>query len=87
MQATGTLAGIPDLFVLHGGRLHGIELKRPPKTLASGKASSAKPAVSEAQTEIMRRLAIAGAPCRVCRSVEEVAAFLTECGVPLKGRV
>jgi len=86
-KAMGRVAGIPDLFVLHNGRLHGIELKRPPKTLASGKVSKAKPVTSDAQDDAMRRLMIAGAPCRVCRSIDEVADFLTQCGVPLKARV
>lgn len=86
LKAQGLVPGIPDLFVLHEGRLLGIELKAPPPRLASGKTSAAKPSVSDAQVDVMARLEAAGAPCRVCRSIDDVAAFLTEHGVPLKAR-
>lgn len=86
LKATGSLAGIPDLFVFYEGKLIGLELKRPPKLLTSGKVSKAKPVVSDAQTDVHARLNRAGAQCFVCRSVGEVEAALKLCGVPLGRR-
>lgn len=82
----GLVPGIPDLFVLYQGRLTGIELKRPPATLKNGAKSQAKANLSESQQAITPRLEAAGARCFVCRSLDDVQAALTACGVPLERR-
>lgn len=85
-KAMGRVAGIPDLFVLHGGLLVGIELKRPQGLTKAGRPSKAAIPPSDAQKAVLARLTAAGAPCRICRSIDEVAAFLEEAGIPLKTR-
>ncbi len=56
--------GVPDICIIHKGRSIFIELKTPDG------------AVSDTQTEVMQALTLAGAVCTVCRSLDEVAAFL-----------
>lgn len=83
LVALGVKEGIPDIWVLFHGRLHGIELKAPPKVLKRG-ASRAKPRLSDAQKEMHPRLEAAGAVVTVARSLEEVERFLRLHGVPLR---
>lgn len=66
--------GIPDICIIHKGRSLFIELK------------TDRGVVSKVQTEMMEALTLAGAVCTVCRSLEEVAAFL-EMTIGLKARV
>lgn len=69
--APGTLAGIPDLCVVFGGKPLFIELK------------TAKGAVRPAQRWVRDRLTAAGAIVTICRSVEAVEEFLAQ-HIPLK---
>lgn len=61
----GVQPGIPDLFVIVGGRLRGIELKRKQGGV-----------VSQAQKEWIARLNEAGIVTRVCRGYDEAIAFI-----------
>ncbi len=70
----GVKAGIPDLFLLHCGKLCAIELKT-----KGGR-------VEKAQKAMHARLAELGCPVAVCRSIEDVEAFLAPL-MPLKGSV
>lgn len=87
LKATGTTPGIPDLFVLNGGLLLGLELKAPPVALKRGGVSRAKPTLSDDQKAIHLRLLGAGAKVAVCRSIDEAEAFLRHFGVPLRASV
>jgi len=87
-RALGVVAGTPDILVIHAGRAHWIELKAPPKTLKSGKKSTAAPAVSDAQIAVAAALVRAGCPhVAICRSIDEVQAALIGWGVPTRARV
>lgn len=70
----GVLPGFPDVGVLHDKRLHVIELKYK------------KGAVRLNQKHVHNRLTLAGAIVAVCRSVEEVEAFLSMT-IPLRARI
>lgn len=75
LKGLGVRAGIPDLLFLHQGRLLGAELK------------AKDGALTENQKETQALLEAAGAIILpVCRSVDELAAWLRENGVPLSGR-
>lgn len=71
----GVVAGLPDVYVLFGGRLLAIELKRP------GYAPST---VSAAQRKFHAAMKACGATVTIKTSTESVAAFLTACRVPLR---
>ena len=87
LKAMGTVAGVPDILIIHAGRAFWIELKAPPKTLASGKKSTAQPAVSDAQIRTISALERAGSPVSVCRSIDEVQAQLVAWRIPTRARV
>lgn len=70
----GALPGVPDVCVVYKGRAIFIELKT--KTGA----------VRLSQRHIHDRLTMAGAVVTVCRSVEDVATFLSML-MPLRARV
>lgn len=71
-KAMGVKPGVPDFMVHIAGRTFGIELK-------AGKGRE-----SEAQTVMAMRLELAGVPCCVARSVDEVQAFLERHQVQLR---
>lgn len=73
-KALGVKAGMPDLFILHGGHLHGIELKS-----ESGR-------ITVHQGDTIHRLSLAGCTTHVCRSVEAVEQALRLVGIPLRAR-
>lgn len=58
LKAMGTQAGLPDLFLLHAGRLYGLELK-------TGRGH-----VSPAQKDRLDRLAAAGATVAVAYGLD-----------------
>ena len=62
----GMVPGWPDIEVIHKGRAYFIELK------------SAKGRLTANQSLCLGRLEDAGAPWAVCRSLEEVEAFLAK---------
>jgi len=74
LKALGVRAGIPDLLFLHQGRLLAVELKAP------GGGS-----LTERQRETQELLEQAGAiVLSACRSVDELAHWLSYHRVPLK---
>jgi hypothetical protein len=75
MVGLGLVSGIPDICVIHRGRVAFIELK--------AKAG----VMSAAQKEMTRRLVYCGAAVCLCRSVEDVEAQLREACVPLRASV
>lgn len=87
---------VPESEVKVGGRglvLHqfarviALELKAPPKMLKSGKQSAAKPAVSDAQRDVIAALGQCGIPTLIVRDLDEAIEALKNLGVPLKGRL
>lgn len=67
-KALGVKPGIPDLFILYDGRLHGIELK-------------AGTALSVAQHECMEEIVNAGGTVAVARSIDQVKEHLKRWGL------
>lgn len=67
-------SGIPDIGVVFKGRSIWIELK------------SEKGRLEDSQKAAQTALTLAGAVCAVCRSVDDVEAFLGQL-MPLKGKV
>ena len=77
----GEYPGASDLMVLWGGKLLCIELKvRASKPWAIPKTTYQKPE----QKAFQAAIDAAGGHYAVCRSVAEVMAFLTLCGVPTR---
>ncbi len=74
LSGLGVKAGIPDLIVVHRGRLIAVELKAPGGRL------------TPAQKAMHRRLALAGAVVTTVTSLDELASFLAIL-VPLRATV
>ncbi|MPV99836.1 VRR-NUC domain-containing protein [Bombella apis] len=74
-KSRGCIPGVPDLHFLHDGRLLCVELKT-----KSGR-------LNEAQAALHERIRQCGGAVSVCRSLEDVVAFLTENGVKMKGSI
>lgn len=66
-KALGVSSGVPDLFVIIGGRLIAIEMKRVKNS-----------ATSPAQRAWIEKLNQAGVEARVCKGHEEALAFIQE---------
>jgi hypothetical protein len=75
LKARGGIKGLPDLWLVHDGRIFLIELKRPGGYL------------SPTQKDCHAWLRRAGAEVVVCRSPEEVEAALRGWRIPLMGRI
>ena len=101
LKAMGVVAGFPDLLVIgpftqgtyqDGSVIYthpttiALELKAPTKMLKSGEPSKAKPAVSDAQRDVIETLGQCGIPTIIVRSMDEAIDALKAIGVPLKGR-
>lgn len=71
----GSVTGFPDLVIFYAGRVYCLELKAPQKYL------------SPVQKVAHERLAKAGVPVAVCKSVTDVAMVLSDWGLPLIARV
>jgi hypothetical protein len=85
----GLKRGWPDVLVLHGGTLFGIELKRRGGALSRTRTVRTRRGslrVVEGQRDVFPRLEAAGMRLAVCDSVEGVLATLAAWGVPLRGR-
>jgi hypothetical protein len=71
----GVLPGAPDLvLIVEGGHVLLIELKAP------------KGRITEAQVAFRNRCWGLDIPYAVCRSVDDIEAFLRDCGVPMRVR-
>ena len=73
-KAMGLRAGTPDFVLCWRGRFVGIELK------------AGRGRVSLAQIETHDAITLAGGVVTTCRTLDEVAAFLTTLGVPSRAR-
>ena len=63
----GVSAGVPDLFVIVGGRLIGIEMKRKKGSVTS-----------EYQKQWIAQLNSVGIETRVCKGCDEAISFIEE---------
>jgi len=86
-KALGVKPGTPDILIIHAGRAYWIELKAPPKILASGAESKAKPRISADQYDTLNDLFVAGCEVCVCRSIDEVESALLGWGFSMRGRI
>lgn len=75
LKGMGVQAGWPDLHLIVRGRPIYIEIK------------SASGTLSEAQKAVHSAITVAGGVVSVCRSVDDVRAFLEILGVPLQARL
>lgn len=75
LKGMGLKAGLPDLIIIHEGKLFGIELKAPKKY------------PSPEQRAVHKELRNAGCEVFIARSVMEVALALETWAIPLKARV
>ncbi len=75
LRAIGTKAGIPDLIVVHRGRVLFVELK------------AGRGVLSAAQKAMHRLLVYCGAEVMLVRSVAQLDVALRECGVHLRASV
>jgi hypothetical protein len=86
----GTKAGLPDIFLLHGRRLFGIEVKTKSGRLSKTRlAKNRHGALREVtgQEEMFPRLLEAGAAdIAVVTSLDEMLAALRRWGIPLRSR-
>lgn len=78
----GIISGIPDLFLLHAGLTHFVELKRPERP-----DEATHPRLSEAQQWLLPVLAAAGSRIGVARSEWEVLALLDAWQIPRRGLI
>ena len=84
MKPMGVVAGVPDLMLIYGGRVFGIEVKSPKR---KPKRAELETMLSKKQREAQASLDRAGCLCVTVTSLIEVTDFLMKCGVPLQGRV
>ena len=71
----GMIAGVPDMVFHWQGGIAYVELKVP----------GGRP--SEAQVRLQARLRAIGVPVAVCTSLDQVLAFLRDCGCPMRARI
>jgi hypothetical protein len=89
LSRIGLKRGLPDLMLLHGGRLFGIELKRE----RGGRLSQTRTVRTRSgalrelvgQADVFPRLEAAGMTIAVCSSVADVLAECRAWGLPLRG--
>ena len=84
----GLKRNLPDLFVLHSGILHGIELKRIGGRLSRTRTVRTRNGglrVLDGQVEAWPVWQAAGMRLHVARDLDEVLAYLADADVPLRG--
>jgi hypothetical protein len=89
LRRVGLKAGWPDLLILHGGVLHGIELKRRGGKLSKTRLVRTQRGglrILEGQVDVFPRLTAAGMKLATCDSVGAVLAALGAWNVPLRRR-
>jgi hypothetical protein len=84
----GLKRNLPDLFVLHQGTLHGIELKRAGARLSRTRTVRTRNGglrVLDGQVEAWPRWQSAGMRLTTAHSLDDVLAYLEAVNVPLRG--
>jgi hypothetical protein len=72
LKGDGLKPGVPDLILIQGGRVFGMEIKRPGEGL------------SPEQREVHARMEAAGCPCATIRSVRDAEAAWRGWGLPTR---
>jgi hypothetical protein len=88
LQRVGLKPNWPDILVIHGARIFGVELKTIDGELSTTREVRTRRGalrVVEGQADVFPRLERAGMRIAVCRTVDEVLAQLAAWGVPLRG--
>jgi|ETNvirnome_2_130_1030620.scaffolds.fasta_scaffold00094_32 hypothetical protein len=75
LKRMGVKAGVPDIVILHGGKVFCIELKAPGKTFST---------VQDGACAAIER---AGGVVELARCLEHVQGFLRAWGIPTRARV
>jgi hypothetical protein len=85
----GTKSGLPDIFLLNGGSLYGIEIKRHGGALSKTRIVRTRHGALrqvDGQVETFERLLKAGAASiAIAHSVDEMLDHLRGWGIPLRG--
>lgn len=76
LKKMGATGGLPDIGIIHCGRITWVELKRAKNSY-----------LSPAQAHCHKRLEAAGSPVSVCRNLDDLEAALTRAGIPVKARL
>lgn len=88
LRRLGLKPSWPDLLVLHGQRIYGIELKadggKLSKTRIVRSRKTGRARIVEGQTEVFPRLKEAGMLIVTCGSLDDVLVALRTFGVPLR---
>jgi hypothetical protein len=86
----GLKPGIPDLFIVHDGRFHGIELKTRTGRLSTSRQVRTRWGGTRlvlGQVEMLQALEAAGARVAVARSVDDVLFQLKTWNIPTRVRL
>ena len=78
-RSRGVVAGVPDMVFHWRGGIAYVELKAP-RNGVSGPGR----APSDGQLRVHTRLRAIGVPVATCTSLDQVLAFLRDCGCPLR---
>lgn len=87
LSRAGIKRGLPDLLVLHGGKLHGVELKRHKGRLSVTRIVRTRrgsPRILEGQEDVFPKLEAAGMDICIAHSVDEMLAALDRWHIPLR---
>jgi hypothetical protein len=83
----GLKRGWPDILIIHGGRIYGLELKRPGGQLSKSRIGRTRRGVTRyyiGQGEMFERLKDAGMVIAVVRSLNEALLQIAEWGIPFR---
>ena len=89
LTRAGVKRGIPDLLLLHAGKLHGLELKTRKGRLSKTRVVHTRrgsPRILEGQEDVFPQLRAAGMEIAIVRTVDEALAAVRGWQIPLRGR-
>jgi hypothetical protein len=87
LSRAGIKRGLPDLLILHVGKLHGVELKRHKGRLSVTRIVRTRrgsPRILEGQEDVFPKLEAAGMDIAIAHSVDEMLDALDHWQIPLR---
>jgi hypothetical protein len=87
LSRAGIKRGLPDLLILHAGKLHGVELKRHKGRLSVTRIVRTRrgsPRILEGQEDTFPKLEAAGMTIAIAHSVDEMLDALDRWKIPLR---